>query len=112
MGEHETWAAERLGCDAATLHAHGLCRFPSSLSVVVWTIRGTQWIGSNDTPLGAPTSSLSTMETYKPLAAEAYPKLMGSEFRIGYLDLWADIKPYFDQARRTRRGVDYNPAIP
>jgi hypothetical protein len=49
-------------------------------------------------------------EAYMPLSAQAHPKLMGATFSEGYPDLWESIKPYFDQARETGRGVEYSSA--
>ncbi|KAF2799727.1 hypothetical protein K505DRAFT_356319 [Melanomma pulvis-pyrius CBS 109.77] len=48
---------------------------------------------------------------YQPLAAQAHPKLMGRTFREGYPDLWPGIASYFDEARRTGRGVDYSASM-
>lgn len=51
-------------------------------------------------------------EAYRPLAAQAHPKLMGATFIEGYPDIWEDIQPFFDQARATGMGVDYSSTVP
>ena len=49
-------------------------------------------------------------EAYMPLSAHAHPQLMGAAFSDGFPDLLDGIKPYFDKARETGRGVDYSSA--
>jgi PAS domain-containing protein len=47
-------------------------------------------------------------EHYAPLACKAHPKLMGSTFQQGYPELWAGIRPIFEQCRTTAAGVNYS----
>lgn len=51
-------------------------------------------------------------EHYAPLACAVHPALMGSIFQNHYPELWPTIRDYFQQAKRTRAGVNYSSAIP
>jgi hypothetical protein len=40
------------------------------------------------------------------MAGQAHPKLMGKPFYVGYPELWANIKPIFDQVEATGLTTD------
>ncbi|KAF2272076.1 uncharacterized protein EI97DRAFT_386612 [Westerdykella ornata] len=47
-------------------------------------------------------------EKYKRIAGRAHPQLMGGTFMDGLPDRWPQRKGYFEHARKTGLGIDYN----
>jgi len=45
-------------------------------------------------------------EAFEVTAVEAHPRLMGSNFSVGWLELWEGILPMFDQAQHSGRTID------